>query len=146
MIAYLAGAWLLIQIAETVVQAYGLADSVTGILITVLTIGLVPVAILSWAFEWTSDGLKRDADAEPGGSDGKSLDRVVMVVLALAVGFFAFDKFVLDPGRDAELTEQVRADALVESFPAAPRSFTVVRSISRTWLRRSTFPMCSKDR
>jgi adenylate cyclase len=115
-IAYLAGAWLLIQIAETVVQAYGLPDSVTGVLITVLAIGLVPVSILSWVFEWTPDGLKRDGDAAQGGTDRKTLDRIVMMVLALAVGFFAFDKFILDPGRDAKLTEKVRADALVESF------------------------------
>jgi len=119
-IAYLAGAWLLIQIAETVVQAYGLADSVTGILITVLTIGLVPVAILSWVFEWTPDGLQRDGDAAPGGSDGNSLDRIVMVVLALAVGFFAFDKFVLDPGRDAEIAVEAagrgRIEAMIDSY------------------------------
>ena len=32
----------------------------------------------------------------------KKLDRIIMIVLALALGYFAFDKFVLDPARDAE--------------------------------------------
>jgi TolB-like protein/tetratricopeptide (TPR) repeat protein len=120
LIAYLAAAWFLIQIADTVVPAYGLPDSVVGILITILAIGLIPIVIVSWVFEWTPEGLRRDADVASGELSapqiGKSLNRIIMVVLSLAVGFFAFDKFVLDPGRDAELAEQVRADTRVESF------------------------------
>jgi adenylate cyclase len=117
LIAYLAAAWFLIQIADTVVPAYGLADSVVGVLITVLAIGLIPSLIFSWLFELTPDGIKRDADVATGRSNsGKTLDRIIMVVLALAVGFFAFDKFILDPARDAELAQQVRADTRVESY------------------------------
>ena len=120
LIAYLAAAWFLIQIADTVVPAYGWAESAVGILITILAIGLIPILIISWAFEWTPAGLRRDADIAPGESiaprTGKTLDHIIMVVLAMAVGFFAFDKFVLDPGRDAELAEQVRADTRIESF------------------------------
>ena len=41
LIAYLAAAWFLIQIADTVVPAYGLPDTIVGILITVLAIGLI---------------------------------------------------------------------------------------------------------
>ena len=120
LIAYLAAAWFLVQIADTVVPAYGLPDAVVGILITILAIGLIPVVIISWAFEWTPAGLRRDGDVAPGESiasqTGRKIDRVIMVVLAMAVGFFAFDKFVLEPGRDAELAEQVRADTRIESF------------------------------
>ena len=68
LIAYLAAAWFLIQIVDTVVPAYGLPDTIVGILITVLAIGLVPVVIISWAFELTPEGLKRDADVAPGES------------------------------------------------------------------------------
>ena len=55
LIAYLASAWFLIQIADTVVPAYGWAESVVGILITVLAIGLIPVRIISWAFAWLDE-------------------------------------------------------------------------------------------
>ena len=124
LIAYLAAAWFLIQIADTVVPAYGLPDSVVGALITILAVGLIPVVIFSWVFEWTPAGLRRDADVAPGDSiapqTGKTLDRVIMVVLAMAVGFFAFDKFVLDPVRNAEIAEEAttrgRIDALIESY------------------------------
>jgi adenylate cyclase len=123
-VAYLAGAWLLIQVADTVFPAYGFPDSALAILITVLVIGLVPATVLSWVFEWTPEGLRRDADVAAGKSIapqiGKRLDRVIMVVLALGVGFFAFDKFVLDPARDAALEEAAeergRTDAFVQSY------------------------------
>ena len=68
LIAYLAAAWFLIQIADTVVPAYGWSESVVGILITVLAIGLIPVLIISWVFEWTPEGLRRDAEVAPGES------------------------------------------------------------------------------
>ena len=118
--AYLAGSWLLIQIADVLVPVYELPDSVIQILTNVLAIGLVPVLVLSWVFEWTPDGLKRDVDVDHDAAQAplgaRALDRVIMIVLALAVGLFAFDKFVLDPARDAELAEQVRAETRVESY------------------------------
>lgn len=124
MAAYLAGAWLLIQVADTVFPAYGLPPAALTAFITALTIGIVPAAILSWVFELTPEGLKRDADVAPGESiapqTGKRLDRIIMVVLALGIGFFAFDKFVLDPARDAALEEAAeergRTDAFVQSY------------------------------
>ena len=51
---------------------------------------------------------------------GKTLDRAIIVVLALAVGFFAVDKFVLDPARDAAreaiVAEQARGNAVVDAY------------------------------
>ena len=124
LVAYLAGAWLLIQVADTVFPAYGLPPGALTALITLLVIGLVPVTVVSWVFEWTPEGLKRDADVAPGttGVPGaaRRLDRIIMVVLALGIGFFAFDKFVLDPARDAALEEAAeergRTDAFVRSY------------------------------
>ncbi len=122
--AYLAGSWLLIQIADTVFPAYGLPDSALSVLITILAVGLLPAIFISWAFEWTPQGLRRDADVAPGESvapqTAKRLDRAIIVVLAIAIGFFAVDKFALDPARDEALQQQAeergRAAALVESY------------------------------
>jgi len=122
--AYLAASWLLIQIADTVFPAYGLPDSAVGVLVTVLAIGLLPTIALAWVFEWTPQGLRRDADiaaGEPRATAGsKKLDRIIIAILALGVCFFAVDKFVFDPGRDAALERQAeergRTRALVQSF------------------------------
>jgi TolB-like protein len=100
MLAYLAGAWLLIQIADTVFPAYGLPESALPILITVLAIGLIPAVVVAWVFELTPQGLRRDTDITPGESvapqTGKRLDRIIIAVLALALSYFVFDEFVLE--------------------------------------------------
>ena len=123
-IAYLAISWLLVQIVETLFPIFGLADELVRLFVIVLFIGFPLTLILSWLYELTPEGLKLDREVDRSRSDiqhtGKKLDRAIIIVLALALGYFAFDKFVLDPARDAELvvetTQKVRSDALVESY------------------------------
>ena len=122
--AYVVTAWLVIQVVETLFPIYGLSDASIRIVITILAIGLIPTLIFAWAFELTPEGLKKESEIDRSrsitGHTGRKLDRMIMVVLTLALGYFAFDKFVLDPERDAELvaetTQQVRSDVLVESY------------------------------
>jgi TolB-like protein len=118
-LAYLTGAWLLIQIGDTVFPAYGAPDSALTVLITLLVIGLIPVVVISWVFELTPEGLKRDAQVAPGESTtpriARRLDRIIMIALTLAIGFFAIDKFVIDPTRDAALREEAEERGRVEA-------------------------------
>jgi adenylate cyclase len=122
--AYIVSAWLIIQVVETIFPLFGFDQSSARAIVIILAVGFVPVLIISWAFELTPEGLKRDSDVDPTHSiaprTAKKLDSTIMVVLAVALGFFAFDKFVLDPERDAELVaetaQQVRSDTLVESY------------------------------
>jgi formylglycine-generating enzyme required for sulfatase activity len=60
--AYLFGAWLLIQVVETIFPAFGLDDAAFRMLVVALAIGLVPVVILAWAFELTREGLKPEKE------------------------------------------------------------------------------------
>ncbi len=106
---YLAGSWLLIQVAETIFPLFGLPDAAARMVVIILAIGFLPVLIASWAFEWTPDGFKKDEGSASGYSidtkHAKAWDRVILVVLALAVGMFAFDRFVLAPQREADIAE-----------------------------------------
>jgi len=108
-VAYIVVAWLIIQVAETLFPLFGFGDGPARIVVIVLAIGFGPALIISWAFELTPDGLKRDSDVNPESSiapsTGKKLDRTIMVVLVLALAYFGFDKFVLDPQRDFDITE-----------------------------------------
>ena len=123
-IAYLAVSWLVIQIAETLLPVYGYTAVAIRNLVAFLVVGLVPVLILSWVFEWTPEGLKKDSDVDQSrlrdDRSNKLLDRIVVVILVLAVGYFAIDKFMLDPARDARdieaATKQARSEASIESF------------------------------
>jgi Tol biopolymer transport system component len=114
---YLALSWLLIQIADTVLPAFGLAD-VVRVVVLIAAVGLIPVLALTWVFELTPEGLKLDRDVDRSSDSkrrlDKRLDRVAIVVLALAVAYFLFDKLVLEPARDAAFREALLGVAASE--------------------------------
>ncbi|MDT8408055.1 MAG: tetratricopeptide repeat protein [Wenzhouxiangellaceae bacterium] len=129
--AYIFAAWLLIQVAETIFPLFGFGYAPARIVVVVLAIGFLPSMIFAWAFELTPQGLKKESQVDRTRSiapdTGKKLDRMALVILALALACFAFDKFVLDPQRElalelrkAEEVEQARqagrTEALVESY------------------------------
>ena len=121
---YVAGAWLVLQVAGTVLPMMDAPVWLSRGIVILLAIGFLPALIFAWAFELTPEGLKREKEVDRAQSmtphTGKKLDRVIMVVLALALGYFAVDKFVLAPQRQAEQTsvarKEGRSEALVESY------------------------------
>lgn len=122
--AYVVGAWLIVQVVETLFPIYELSEAAVRLVVNLLAIGLIPVLVLSWVFEWTPEGIKREAEVDDRApasiKAAKRLDRIILVVLALALGYFAFDKFVLDPARDARqeqaAAERGRTEAFIESY------------------------------
>src|SRR5256885_12189617 len=59
---YLVGAWLLTQVASTVLPMFGAPDWLPRTIVMLLVIGFVPALIFSWIFELTPQGLKRDEE------------------------------------------------------------------------------------
>lgn len=124
---YLVGAWLLTQVASTVLPTFDVPSwALRGLIIT-LALGFFPTLIFSWVFELTPQGLKRDEDVSPEQSiapqTARRMDRMIIVVLALALGYFVFDKFVLGPRR-----ETAQAKAVLE--PNESRSIADAKSIA----------------
>ena len=113
--AYAVAAWLIVQVAETTFQPFGLGPDTLRVVIIVLAIGFLPTVISAWVLEWTPQGLKFDKDvdasAPKNAGSGRLLDRAIIVGLTVAVGFFAVDKFVLDPARDDAREQQVADEA-----------------------------------
>jgi TolB-like protein/Tfp pilus assembly protein PilF len=128
--AYLVAAWLIIQVVETIFPAFGFSMAAVRIVTIVLAIGFVLVLVFAWVFQWTPEGLKRDREVDRlqplSRQSAKRLDYIIMLVLALAVGYFAFDKFVLEPRREAVLDAQTAA--AVEEAHKAGRSEAVAES------------------
>jgi len=102
---YLVGSWLVVQVAGTVLPMFGAPEWLPRTIFVLLAIGFVPAVIFSWVFEITPEGLKREEDVTRDRSitpqTGRRMDRTIIVVLVLALGYFAFDKFVLAPRREA---------------------------------------------
>jgi len=123
-IAYLAGAWLLIEVTDTIFPYFNLGETAVRVLIILLAIGFPMFLVFSWVFEITPEGLLREKDVQRGYSitakTGKTLNRVIIVLLGLALGYFAFDKFILDPVEDEQIAQSAlqegRSAALTESY------------------------------
>jgi len=111
-IAYAVVAWLLLQVSDTLVPALRLPEWFHSGVALLLILGF-PVAVLfAWAFEMTPDGLRKERDIDRSQSiakvAGRKLDFVIIGLLVVALGYFGYDKFVLDAQRDAVLLESAR--------------------------------------
>ncbi|RZA21642.1 MAG: hypothetical protein EOP93_02575 [Lysobacteraceae bacterium] len=104
---YLVGAWLATQVAATLLPVFDAPAWAMKAVVGVLAAGFIPALAIAWVFELTPDGLKRDADVPAAQSiapqTARKMERMFLVLLALALGLFAFDRFVLAPRRDAAL-------------------------------------------
>lgn len=94
MLTYLAGSWLLIQVAETLLPVYGFGDTVIRATVAVLVIGFIPAVLISWMFQRTSGGLKKQSDLDASDSTAAGIaqsdDDIVLAVLP-------FDNLSNDP-------------------------------------------------
>ncbi|MCH9026650.1 MAG: hypothetical protein IIA05_05980 [Proteobacteria bacterium] len=107
--AYAVVAWLLIEVTATTFPIIKLPDWSVTLVTAFIFIGFPLALILAWAFEITPEGIKREKDVDRSQSithvTGRNIDYIIIAALVLALGFFAFDKFVLGPSRDAELVQ-----------------------------------------
>ncbi len=63
-IIYLVVAWLIVQIVETIFPAFGFGPTAIRVAVIVQGIGFVPTLILTWVFEVTPDGIKKEKDVD----------------------------------------------------------------------------------
>ena len=129
--AYLVFAWLIVQLVETILPAFGFGDGAVRNVVIVLAVGFVPALIVAWAFELTEEGFKRDSEVDrtqPGASiSPRVLNRALIVLLVAAVSFFAFDRFVLErdlleiaPEANGPATRPPAAAAMARSVAVLP--------------------------
>jgi TolB-like protein len=132
---YLVGAWLVTQVADTLLPVFDAPAWTMKAVVGTLAVGFIPAMVFAWVFELTPEGLKRDAEVPPEQSIGprtaRRMERAFLLLLALALGFFAFDRFVLAPRRDAALvaatTQTVKADAATQGkTPISEKSIAVL--------------------
>lgn len=98
-IAYIVTAWLLLQVADVVLNNIDAPGWVFKAFMLALGIGLPIAIVFAWAFEITPEGLKKDREVDRSKSianqTGRKLDRVIMTILAMALGYLIVDKVFL---------------------------------------------------
>ncbi len=123
--AYVIVGWLIMQVGDVMAPAMRLPDWINSALAFFLILGFPVALVLSWALELTPEGIRLEKNVDQSKSidhlSGRRLDFWIIALLFLAVGFFAFDKFVLDPGRDAARVETAVQSVRDEPEPASAR-------------------------
>ena len=109
--AYALVGWVIAQIAEFAFENFGAPDWVLKSVVVILLLGLPLALFFAWAFEMTPEGLKREKDVDRSESitpqTGRKLDRAIIGILVVALGWFAWDKFfVADEEPFSEPTAQ----------------------------------------
>ena len=98
-IAYLVIAWLVMQVGDTMGPALHLPEWANSLLAFFLILGFPIALFFAWAFELTPDGFKREQESGQQNTSqvatNKVLNRTIFIFMALALGYFAIDKFVL---------------------------------------------------
>jgi TolB-like protein/Tfp pilus assembly protein PilF len=118
--AYAVVAWLLIEVSDTVFPRLGLPEWTVTFVIALLALGFPVALFLAWAYELTPEGVKRTRDVQLDESvrklTGRKLDLVVIAVLVLALGWFAWDRFGVHPERPEASTGLPEASIAVLPF------------------------------
>jgi TolB-like protein/Tfp pilus assembly protein PilF len=112
--AYGIVAWLLVEMASVVLPALRLPEWTLTLLVFLVIAGFPLALIVAWAFELTPEGIKRETVAASAESikqqTGRKLDFAIIALLAVAVVYFAVDKFVLqaEPEHAEVATERLQ--------------------------------------
>jgi len=120
--AYALIGWVIAQIAEFAFENFGAPDWVLKSVVVILLLGLPLALFFAWAFEMTPEGIKREKDVDRSQSitpqTGRKLDRAIISILVVALGWFAWDKFFVadkehlsEPTAQEETKGEITADA-----------------------------------
>jgi TolB-like protein/lipopolysaccharide biosynthesis regulator YciM len=93
-VAYAVVSWLLIQIATQVFPFFEIPNWAVRLVVLLLVLGFPVALMLSWAFEITPEGIKRESEITADKSithhTGRKLVGLTIVVGILAAGLFVF--------------------------------------------------------
>jgi TolB-like protein/tetratricopeptide (TPR) repeat protein len=126
--AYAVVGWLVVQVADLALENFGAPGWVMKTLLLFVLMGFVLSLFIAWAYELTPEGIKRAEDVDPNQSvthaTGRKLDRLVIVVLLMAVGLLAFERFRTDevteaPAASTQPAQQANATTEQSAVPVS---------------------------
>ena len=121
-IAYIVTSWLVAQVAQLAAESFGAPEWVMKMFITLLALGFPIAIIFAWAFEVTPEGIKKEKDVDRSQSitntTGQKLNYTIIGLLVLALGYFAYDKFVVTSGQITTSTATTRSGTEADQAPS----------------------------
>ncbi len=94
--AYLVVAWLVVQVADILLEAFAAPEWAMRGLVIALALGFFVTVVLSWIYDVTARGVERTVDESVGRRPegrGRQIDFAIIGALVVALGVFAADRF-----------------------------------------------------
>jgi TolB-like protein len=95
---YIVAAWVVIQVAETVLPMFEVPDGLLRGLVILLALGFVPAVIFAWVFEWTPEGIRRETEVEVPNAvklqTAYKLNWATLIAAVLAIGLLVADRLL----------------------------------------------------
>lgn len=104
-IAYAVATWVLIQIADILLDNFGAPPWVMKSLVVALAVGFFITLFFAWAFEVTPEGVKRESEVDRSKSvaqqTGQKLNLIITGLLVVALGYFIWEsRFAPEKGSE----------------------------------------------
>ena len=100
-LAYVVGAWVILQIVDFGLDAISAPNWIMQMFILLAAVGFPVVLIVTWVFELTPEGIRRESEIDRAQSisapTGRRLDRVIIAFLAVAVLLLFGERFFVGP-------------------------------------------------
>ena len=96
-VLYAIAAWLIMQVAEVIMDLANLPDWIGPTILGLLAVGFPIALIFSWFYELTPEGISLEKNVDRAESithvTGRRLDFIVISLLCAAFILFAYDKW-----------------------------------------------------
>jgi len=140
-VAYAVVSWLIIQIATQVFPFFEIPNWAVRLVVILLILGFPIALVLSWAFEITPEGIKRESEVSPTESitahTGRKLIVLTVILAVLAAGLFAWqisrshratvgEAASFPANQDGKLTASSTIGSGLEAPPVSDKSIAVL--------------------
>ncbi|MBT8136790.1 MAG: tetratricopeptide repeat protein [Gammaproteobacteria bacterium] len=109
---YVLLSWLILQVVDIVLPLIGAPEWVGRFMLLVLAIGFPIALFLSWAYEFTSEGVRRESDVVRDAATAKAVSRkidfAIIGLLSLALLYLLASRYLDGTGRPGEMTQLSR--------------------------------------
>jgi TolB-like protein len=133
-IAYLIGGWLVVQVADIVLENIESPDWVMQAILLVVVLGFVVALFFSWAFEATPEGIKRESEVDRSQSitrvTGHKLNRSIVVMLIIALAYFVWESRIASRAPVSATAEASVAVLAFENMSPDPENAFFAEGVS----------------
>ena len=113
-VAYVVASWLVLQVADIVLQGIEAPAWVMKVFLLVLALGFPIVVLFSWAYELTPEGIKREQEVDRSqsitGHTGRKLNLITIALLVAVLAVVVIERTMLPaPGEVSSVVHTTTA-------------------------------------